>query len=97
MAGGTQVRVPVTREKYHHPRHKKILDGYDYFNTYAILVSLGATTNFGRLDVRRHVMTLKASRVVSRLSHNNNNTPVFSILFVPYLRESYEQLLSRVE
>ena len=33
LTGGMQVRISVTRKKYHHPRHKKILDGYDDFNT----------------------------------------------------------------
>ena len=47
----TQVRVPMTGQKYHCPRHKKMLYGYDYFSTYAIVVSLKATTNFGRSEV----------------------------------------------
>ena len=49
--GVTQVRFPVTRQKYHCPRHKKILDGYDDFNTYVVVVSLRATNNFGHSDV----------------------------------------------
>ena len=35
---GTQVRVSVTRQKCHHLRHKKILDGYDKFSTYDVVV-----------------------------------------------------------
>ena len=68
---GTQVRATGTIQKCHRPRHEKILDGYDDFNTYVAVGSLRATTNSGRSDVRRHVMTLGASRVVSRLSQNN--------------------------
>ena len=72
LAGVTmQVCVPGTRQKYHSLRHKKKLDGYDDFNTYVVIGSLRATKNFGRLDIQRHVMILEASRVVSRLSHNN--------------------------
>ena len=93
----TQVRVTGTRKKFHRPRHKKILDGYDKFNTYVIVGSLRATTNFRRSDVRHHVMTSEASRLVSRLYHNNKNRTASSTLFVPYLRESYRQLLSQIE
>ena len=88
LTGGTKVRVPGNIQKCHRPRHKKILDGYDDFNNYVVVVSLRATNNFGRLDVRRHVMTLEASRVVCRLSHNSKNTTVLSDLFVTYLHES---------
>ena len=90
----TQVRVPMTGQKYHCPRHKKMLYGYDYFSTYAIVVSLKATTNFGRSEVWHHIMTLDTSRVGIGLSHNNKNIAVLSTLFVPYLHESYEQILS---
>ena len=55
------MRVPGTRQKYHRPRHNNILDDYDDFNTYVVVGSLRAATNFGRLDVWRHVMTLEAS------------------------------------
>ena len=34
---GTQVCVPGKRNKYHRPSHKKILYGYDNFNTYDIV------------------------------------------------------------
>ena len=71
LTGGTQVPMQGTNQKYHRPRHEKILDGYDDFNTYVVIGSLRATKNFGRLDIQRHVMILEASRVVSRLSHNN--------------------------
>ena len=71
LTGGTQVRVPMTRHKCHHLRHEKILNGYDDFNTYFVVGSLRARTNFGCLDIWRHVVTLEASKVVSRLSHNN--------------------------
>ena len=50
LTGGT-VRVPGTRQKYHCPRYEKLLDGYEYFNTYVVVGSLRATTNFGHLDV----------------------------------------------
>ena len=93
----TRIFVLATRHKYHRTKHKKLLDDYDDFNNYVIVGSLRATTNFGGLDVPPHVMTLEASRVVSRLSHNNNNTAVLSNIFVPYLRESYEQLLSQIK
>ena len=63
--------MPGTRQKCHRPRHEKILDGYDDFNTYVVMGSLRATTIFLRLDLRRHVMTLEASILVSKLSHNN--------------------------
>ena len=92
----TQVRVPGTRQKYQHPRNNNILDENDDFNTYVVVGSLRAATNFERLEVRRHVMTLEASRVVSRIYHNNENTAVLSLLF-PYIRESHDQLLSRIE
>ena len=65
------MRVPVTKQKFHHPRHDKILDGYDNFNTYVVLGSLRTTYNFRRLYVRCQLMTSEASRVVSNLSHNN--------------------------
>ena len=71
MNGGTQVSVPDTREKCNCLRHAEILDGYDEFNTYAVVGSLMDTTNLGRLDVQRHVTTLEDSREVSRLSSNN--------------------------
>ena len=90
------MRDPVTRQKYHGSRHNKILDGYDDFNTYVVIVSLRDTNNFVHSDVQRHVMTLEASRVVSRIYHNNENTAVLSLLF-PYIRESHDQLLSRIE
>ena len=81
-------KMDLTGYKYHHPRHKKILDGYDYFSTYVIVVSLKATTNLVRLDVQRRMMTSEASRLVSRISHSNKDTTLLSILFVPYLCES---------
>ena len=65
------MRVSGIRQKCHCPRHEKILDGYDDFNTYVVVGSLRATTNFGRSDVQCHVITLEASRVLSRLSQNN--------------------------
>ena len=65
------MRVPGTRQKCHHPRHDKILDGYYNFNTYVVLGSLSTTTNFGRTYVQYHVMTSEASRVVSIIYHNN--------------------------
>ena len=71
-----QVCVPGTRKKYHRLRHKQILDGYGNFNTYVIIGSSRATNNFGHSYVQRHVLTLEASRVVSRLSQNNKNTEV---------------------
>ena len=80
LAGGTKVRVSVTGQKYHRLRHKKILDGYDNFISYVVIGSLKATANFGRLDVRRCMMTSEASRVVSSISHNNKNTTVLSTL-----------------
>ena len=78
LTGGTQLHVPGTRYKYHRTRYKKILSGYEIFNTYAVVGSLRATTSFGNLDVRRNVMTLEASRVVSRISQNNNNATLLS-------------------
>ena len=86
-----------TRQRYHRLRHEKILDSYDKSNTYAVVRSLRDTTNFGRLDVQRHMMTLEATIVVGRISRNNKNTAVLSNLFLPYLHESYEQLLSLIE
>ena len=97
LTGGMQVRVPETRQKYHRPRHKKILDGYENFSIYVVVKSLRATAKLGSLDVWRRMMTLEAIGVVSRISQNNNNTPVLSTPFVPYLQESHEQLLSRIE
>ena len=83
LTGGTQVRMPGTRHKFHSLRNEKILDGYDNFNPYIFVISLRATTNFGFLDVWRHIMTPEASRVVSRIYHHNKNTTVLSTLFVP--------------
>ena len=37
LTGGMQVRVLGTRQKYNCTRHKKILDGYDEFNTYIVV------------------------------------------------------------
>ena len=68
LTGVTKVLVPGTRKKCHRPRHEKILNGYDDFDTYTVVLSLQDTTNFDCLDVRGHVMTLKAIRVVGRLS-----------------------------
>ena len=96
LTGGRQLHVPKTRQKYHRLSHKEILDGYDNYNTYVIVVSLRNTTNFVHLYVRRRI-SLEASRVVSRISHNNNNTTVLSILFLPYIRESYEQLFPQIK
>ena len=56
--GLTQVRVKGDRHKCHRLRHKKLLDIYDNFNTYIVVVSLRATPNFVRLCVHRHVMNL---------------------------------------
>ena len=61
------------------------------------MVSSRTNTNFERSDVQHHVMTLEASRVVIRISHNNKNTTVLSTLIVPYLRELYEQLFSQIK
>ena len=97
LTGGTQVCVPVTRQKYHRPRHNQVLDGYDNFNTYVVVGSLRATTNIGRLDLQCHVMNLYASKLLSRIYHNNNNKTVLQNLFVPYLCKSYKQLLSQIE
>ena len=97
LTGSTQVRVPATRHKYHRPRHKIFLDGYDNFSNYLVVGSLRDTNNFGRLDVWRCMMILKAIRVVSRLSHNNNNKRVLSTLFVPYICKIQEQLFSKIE
>ena len=91
------MRVPGNRHKYHCPRNKKIFDGYDDFNTYFVRGLSRDTNNFGRSDIRHHVMTLEASIVVIRLSKNNKNTTVLSTLFVPYLRGWYEQVLSQIE
>ena len=63
--------MPGNIQKCHRPRHEKILDGYENFNTYVVVGSLRDTNDFGSLNVRRYVTTLEASRVVSRLSHNN--------------------------
>ena len=60
FTGDMQVRVIVTRQKYHSPRHMQIWYGCDNFYTYLVVVSLSATTSSGRLDVQRHVMTLEA-------------------------------------
>ena len=94
--GNTQVYVPVNRQKYHCPRHRKILDGYGKFNNYAVIGSSRDTNNSGRSDGCHHVMTSEASILVSRLSHNNNNTTVLSTPFVPYLSESHGQLLKQI-
>ena len=67
LTGGTKVCMPATRHICHRSRHEKILDGYDKFSTCIIVVSLRATTNFGRSYVRRHVMTSGYSRVGSRI------------------------------
>ena len=75
LTGGTQVRVSVTIQKYHHFRYKEILDGYNKFSTYVVVGSLRDTTYFGHLDVQ-YCMTLEASKSLSRISHNNNNTAV---------------------
>ena len=71
LNGGTQVRVPGTRQKCHRPRPEKILDGYDNSNTYIVLGSLGITANFGRLDIYLHAMILEDIKVVRRIYHNN--------------------------
>ena len=85
FTGGKQVRMPVNREKFHHPRYKEIWDGYDDFRTYIVVGLLRSTTNFVHLGIWRRI-TLEVSRVVSRISHNNKNTTVSSTLFIPYLR-----------
>ena len=94
---GTQVHASVTRHKYNRLRHTKILNGYDNFNTSVVIELLMSPTNFGGSYVQFHVMTLKASRVVSRIFLNNNNTTVLPTLFVTYIRESYKLLLSQIE
>ena len=71
LTGDTQILVPGDRQKYHCPWHEKILDVYYEFSTYIVVGSLRAPTNFIRSDVRRHMMNLEASRVVSIISHNN--------------------------
>ena len=68
---GMQVVVPVNRHKCHPSRLEEILDGYDDFNTYVVVELLRATTNFGCLDVRRHVMTSESSIAVSMIYRNN--------------------------
>ena len=80
LTGGMQVRVPDTRQKYHRPRHKKILDGYENFSIYVVVKSLRATDKLGSLDVWRRMMTLDAIGLVSRLSYNNNTTGVVLLL-----------------
>ena len=70
----TQVRVPGTRKKYPCPKRKKILDDYDDLNTCVIVGSSRANNNFGHSGVQHHTMSFEASRAVSILSHNNNNT-----------------------
>ena len=70
---GTRVSMPVTRQKYHCPRYKEIMDGYNTFITYFIVGYLRATTNAVYLDVR-NCMTTEASKVLIRISQNNKNT-----------------------
>ena len=82
------MRVIDNRQKCHSMRHEKILNVYDDFNTYVMVLSLRCANNFRHLDIQHHVVTLEAIIVVSRLSHNNNTTTVLSNLFIPYLRES---------
>ena len=88
--------VPVTRQKFHLPRYKEILDGCNNFRTYFVIGSLKDDNNSGHLDVQR-CMILKAGIVVSSIYHNNNNIAVLSTFFAPYLRESRKQLLSPIE
>ena len=45
----------------------------------------------------RSRVTVQASRLVSRIYHNNKNTLVLSTIFIPYIRESKNQLLSRIK
>ena len=71
FSGGTQVRVTRTRQKRHSTKYEKTLNGYDDFNNYVIVGSFKATTSFRYLDVRSHVMTLEARRVVNMISQNN--------------------------
>ena len=54
----TQVRVKGAINKCHCLRHEKVLDVYDNFNTYIVVVSLRASPNFVSLCVHRHVMNL---------------------------------------
>ena len=84
----TQVRVKGAINKCHPLRHEKVLDIYDNFNTYIVVVSLRVTTNFVHLCVCSYVMTSVDSIKVSMLSQNNNNTTLLLTLFVPYLRKS---------
>ena len=79
FTGGTQVRVSVTMQKYQHFRYKEILDGYNDFSTEVVVESLRATDYFVHLDVQ-HCMTLEASKLLSRISHNNKNTTVSSTI-----------------
>ena len=97
LTGGMQARVPGTRHKYHHLMYKKILDGYDNFNTYVVIGCFRATTDFGCPGIQCHVMTLEDSIVVSKISHNNKSITVLSTLFVLHLSKPYEQLLSRIK
>ena len=62
LTGGKRVCVPSTRQKFHRPNYKEILDDYDDFRTYVIVVSLKTNTNIRHLDVQ-HRMVLKANKV----------------------------------
>ena len=52
------MRVKGDRNKCHRLRHKKVLNVYENFNTYIVVVSLRASPNFVSLCVHRHVMNL---------------------------------------
>ena len=79
------MRVIDNRQKCHSMRHEKILNGYDDFNTYVMVLSLRCANNFRHLDIQHHVVTLEASIVVSRIYHNDNTNTILSTLFVLYL------------
>ena len=97
LTSDTQLRVPVTGQKYHRSRHRKILDVYDNISIYVVVGSLKANTDFVHLYVIRRMITLESGRVVSGIYHNNKKTILLSTLFVPYLPKSYEQLWSQIE
>ena len=67
------MHVPATRHKCHCQRCKEILDGYNNFGAYAVIVFLRATTNFGHSYVR-FSMTSEVIRVISRLYYKIRNT-----------------------
>ena len=68
--------------------YKEIMDGYNIFRTYIVIVSLSDTANLGQLYIGL-CMILGAILVVTLLSQNNKNTTVLSTFLVPYIRKSY--------